>query len=197
MYFQADQQAIAVQEAAVEAAQARLTEIEEEQGAEDGLFADLEKINASEINKLLKQLKPTKKVKEYNSADYAMVAEPAVVYEIKNSFEILEEYLELEINIKKANARIKELNSQLEQKVLAQYPNLTESEIKTLVINHKWQAHLHDALQSEQEKLSQNLTQRIKALAERYANTLPQLEAEVQEVSAKVTAHLQKMGWSW
>src|SRR5690554_1541373 len=197
VYFQADQQAIAVQEAAVEAAQARLAEIEEEQGAEDGLFADLEKINASEINKLLKQLKPTKKIKEYNSADYAMVAEPSVVYEIKNSFEILEEYLELEINIKKANAKIKELNSQLEQKVLAQYPNLTESEIKTLVINHKWQAHLQDALQSEQEKLSQNLTQRIKALAERYAHTLPQLEAEVREASAKVTAHLHKMGWVW
>jgi len=120
-----------------------------------------------------------------------------VVYEIKNSFEILEEYLELEINIKKANAKIKELNSQLEQKVLAQYPNLTESEIKTLVINHKWQAHLQAALQSDQEKLSQNLTQRIKALAERYAHTLPQLEAEVQEASAKVTAHLQKMGWAW
>src|SRR5690606_19486450 len=55
VYFQTEQEAIRAEEATIETAQARMTEIEEEQSSEDGLFADLEKVNAAEVNKLLKQ----------------------------------------------------------------------------------------------------------------------------------------------
>jgi type I restriction enzyme M protein len=194
VYFQEMQEAIRAEEAKVETAQARMTEIEEEQSSEDGLFADLEKINATEVNKLLKQIKPVKKLKAV-PADYGMVAEPIAAYETRNNFEILEEYVGLDIQIKKANAEIKKLNAELEQAVLQRYPQLSEAEIKTLVLKHKWQAYLENALTQEQERISQNLTQRIKELAERYATTLPKLEAEAIEASQKVKAHLEKMGW--
>lgn len=197
VYFKEMQLAIQEQEAEIETAQGRKTEIEEEQSIEDGLFADLEKINATEINKLLKQLQPAKKVKIAAQKNYAMVAEPTTPYETQNSFEILEEYLELDIRIKSANAQIKILNTELEQAVLAKYPNLSETEIKTLVLEHKWQAYLENALQQEQERISQNLTQRIKELAERYATTLSSLDAATNDAASKVKSHLEKMGWTW
>lgn len=196
-YFETEQQAIAEQENLVETAQARLTEIEEEQSSEEGLFADLEKVNATEIGKLLKQLKPTKKLKPAAVDDYGMVAEPQVAYETQSNFDVLEEYLALDISIKKANAEIKKLNAELEAKVLAQYPTLSEADVKQLVIHRKWQGALAQALTQEQEKISQNLTGRIKALAERYDVTLPSLEAEVLEASNKVLSHLKQMGLSW
>lgn len=172
-YFQDMQEAIRAEEAKVETAQARMTEIEEEQSSEDGLFADLEKVNATEVNKLLK-----------TTDDQEAKA-------------ILKDYIAQADSIKKANAEIKKLNAELEQAVLDKYPTLSETEIKTLVLEHKWQAHLENALQQEQERISQNLTQRIKELAERYATTLPKLEAEALEASQKVKAHLEKMGWTW
>jgi len=173
VYFQELQEAIRAEEAKVETAQARMTEIEEEQSSEDGLFADMEKVNATEVNKLLK-----------STDDKAAKA-------------ILKDYIAQADSIKKANAVIKQLNADLEQAVLAKYPALSEAEIKTLVIERKWQAYLQNALTQEQERISQNLTQRIKELAERYATTLATLDAEVQEAASKVKSHLEKMGWIW
>lgn len=196
-YFEFDKQTIAEQEALVETAQARLTEIEEEQSAEEGLFADLEKINAAEIGKLLKQLKPTKKLKPVAVEDYGMVAEPEAVYETQSNFEVLEEYLSIDISIKKVNAEIKKLNAELEAKVLAKYPTLSETEVKRLVIQHKWQGAFALALTQEQEKISRNLTDRIKALAERYTVTLSEIQNSLSEVERRVLSHLKQMGLSW
>lgn len=126
-----------------------------------------------------------------------MAAEDAVEYEVQNPFEILEEYLALDISIKKANATIKTLNTELEQAVLAKYPELSEAEIKDLVLLHKWKKHLSQALRQEQERVGQNLTQRIKELAERYATTLGALTQSLCEAEAKVKSHLEKMGWTW
>lgn len=173
VYFQDMQEAIRAEEAKVETAQARMTEIEEEQSSEEGLFADLEKVNATEVSKLLK-----------TTDDKAAKA-------------ILKDYIAQADSIKKANAEIKKLNTELEQAIVAKYPTLSEAEIKTLVLEHKWQTYLENALTQEQERISQNLTQRIKELAERYATTLPKLEAEALEASQKVKAHLDKMGWTW
>lgn len=194
VYFQAEQAEITALEQAVENAKARITEIEEEQNTEDGLFADLEKVNAAEVGKLLKALKGDKK--SGKATALAMVAEDAPEYGT-DATEVLEDYLEQDKVAKEAARQIKERLAALEKAVESKYPALSEAEIKELVITHKWQAHLQQALQQEQERISQNLTQRIKDLAERYATPLSTLEAEVQEAAAKVTAHLQKMGWVW
>lgn len=194
VYFQEEQAEITALEQAVENAKARMTEIEEEQNTEDGLFADLEKVNAAEVGKLLKALRGDKKSGKVTAL--AMVAEDAPEYGT-HATEVLEDYLEQDKVAKEAARQIKEQLAELEKAVEAQYPALSEAEIKELVITHEWQAHLQQALQQEQERISQNLTQRIKDLAERYATPLSTLETEVQEAAAKVTAHLQKMGWVW
>ncbi|MDM1410733.1 type I restriction-modification system subunit M [Myroides odoratimimus] len=197
VYFTAMQLAIQEQEAMIETAQARMTEIEEEQSSEEGLFADLEKVNATEIGKLLKQLKPVKKVKVAVEETYGMVAESTASYGVQNNFEILEEYLLQDITIKGANAKIKKLNADLEKAVLAKYPALSESQIKELVLVHKWQAYLENAIQQEQERISQNLTKRIKELAERYATTLSSIDTAANDAAIKVKSHLEKMGCTW
>ncbi len=196
VYFQEMQAAIRAEEAKVETAQARMTEIEEEQSNEDGLFADLEKVNATEVNKLLRGFGSAQPPISSNSD-----TERSAISDTERSrsaeISILKDYIAQADNIKKANAEIKKLNATMEQAVVAKYPTLSEADLKTLVLEHKWQAYLQNALTQEQERISQNLTQRIKELAERYSTTLGELQRSLKEAEEKVLAHLQKMGWIW
>ena len=71
-----------------------------------------------------------------------------------------------------------------------------ESEIKTLVVDDKWLAALDAAIHGEMDRVSQQLTQRVKELAERYETPMPQMVGRVAELEAKVNCHLEKMGFS-
>lgn len=191
VYFKKELEQIEAEQQAIEMHQATIAEIEEEQNTEDGLFADLEKINAGEVSKLLKL-----KQKE----DLRMVAEPAASYgneDSKSPTDILEDYIAVTEAIKKANAKIKNLQTTLEKLVIAQYTSLTEADIKNIVIHHKWKPHLLETLHQEQDKISQGLTQRINALAERYETTLATSQTALATAETKVMAHLQKMGLVW
>jgi type I restriction enzyme M protein len=80
---------------------------------------------------------------------------------------------------------------------LEKYQTLTEAESKTLVVDDKWLAALAAAVQGELDRVSQALTGRVKELAERYAAPLPEIVAEVDTLSARVDAHLERMGFTW
>ena len=84
--------------------------------------------------------------------------------------------------------------SALDQKVLVRYAMLTEVEIKTLVVEDKWFASIYADIQEEVQRLTLQLTGRIKELDERYVRPLPELEREVDDLSAKVEGHLKRMG---
>ncbi|MBK8563454.1 MAG: hypothetical protein IPN76_08925 [Saprospiraceae bacterium] len=110
---------------------------------------------------------------------------------------VLKAYIELHDNIIALNKSIKKLQADLETKVWAKYPTLTDDELKTLVVDDKWIATLDAAVATEMQRISQRLTQRIKELADRYDTPLPrQLEA-VKALEEKVNAHLEKMGYTW
>jgi type I restriction enzyme M protein len=47
------------------------------------------------------------------------------------------------------------------------------------------------------DRVSQQLTQRVKELAERYESPLPQMTDRVARLEAKVSRHLERMGFSW
>ncbi len=49
----------------------------------------------------------------------------------------------------------------------------------------------------EQDRISQRLAARITELAERYARTLPELDRDVEALTAKVEAHLKHMELQW
>ena len=77
----------------------------------------------------------------------------------------------------------------------AQYPKLSEADIKTLAVEDKWLAAIAAAIHGEMDRISQTLTQRVKELAERYESPLPVLTDKVADLGAKVAVHLKKMGF--
>ena len=121
---------------------------------------------------------------------------------IKNNLEFMEDYailekynsqLEKESDTKK---RIKEAEDNLEQKIIKKYPTLSIDEIKRLVVDLKWMVELENRIIGEVDRLAQTLAGRVKELAERYDETLPQIEKETEMLACKVEEHLKKMGFT-
>ena len=70
-------------------------------------------------------------------------------------------------------------------------------EIKELLVNRKWYYSIFDGIKALYVTTSHSMANRIVELAERYENTLPELEQAVAEYEAKVKAHLERMGFVW
>lgn len=174
-YFPKEQAAIDALTAEAESLAARLTELEEEHGGDEGAFSELEKINKASVTARLKEIKGDKEAKE----------EAAVLSEwLKASSE--------EAELKK---KLKDAEAALDGLAYARYVDLTESDVKTLVVDDKWLTTLDTAIHGEMDRISQSLTQRVKELAERYETPLPLMTARVAELEAKVNAHLKHMGF--
>lgn len=92
---------------------------------------------------------------------------------------------------------VKELQEALDLKVFTKYPNLTENEVKDLVVQDKWFATLNSSIEAEIERVTQQLANRVKELNERYAEPLPQITQNVEALGLKVTEHLKAMGLEW
>ena len=96
-----------------------------------------------------------------------------------------------------AKKELKEANEALDVKTLEQYSKLTESDIRTLVVDDKWITSLSASMQRETDGISQRLTERIKELADRYHYTLGELTLRTKTLEENVNAHLEKMGLVW
>ncbi|MBL7704167.1 MAG: type I restriction-modification system subunit M [Taibaiella sp.] len=164
-------------ESKIEEVKSELEEMELETEVENSVFSELDKVNVSTVKALLKQRK----------SENAPAEELAVIENYINLHEVIASFTKL-IKVEKAV---------IEGLVTAKYPKLSIEEIKDLVINKKWINHLWQCLESEKERISQNLTQRIIELSERYAETLPEMETSISDYESKVKSHLQKMGWQW
>ncbi|MFA7166392.1 MAG: N-6 DNA methylase, partial [Desulfoplanes sp.] len=175
-YFAKDQETIDDLSAELESLTAQRTELEEEHGGEDGAFSELDKINKANITARYKTIKRDKEARE----------EAAV---LKQWLDLNKKEADLKKTIKMAEAK-------LDDAAYAQYPKLSEEEIKTLVVEDKWLASLETAVNGELDRISQGLTKRVKELAERYAKPLPVLSERVAELEEKVGRHLAKMGFS-
>jgi len=175
-YFAKEQQAVDDLTAQLEGVTAQLAELEEEHGGDDGAFTELEKVNKANVAARLKEIKGDKDAK----------AEAAA---LKQWLELAEQEADLKRQLRDAEAA-------LDAKAYAQYPRLGEAEVKALVVDDKWMAAVAAAVHGEMERISQALTRRVKELAERYGSPLPQLEKEVDVISARVNKHLKKMGFA-
>lgn len=176
-FFLAEKQAIEELEAEKETIAAQLTELEEEHSGEDCYFAEMDKINKGNVQSRLKEMKD----------------DP----DAKDEITVLKAYLKLFTRQADINKKIKEAQAELDKKLSARYPMLTEDEIKTLVVDDKWMATIEKAIQTEMDRISQRLTQQIKELAERYETPLPMQTDEVKELESRINAHLEKMGFVW
>lgn len=160
----------------LESITAKLTELEEEHGGEEGAFSELDKVNKANVTARLKEIKGDPEAKE----------EAAVM----NAW--------LKLNTEEADhkKRLKDAEADLDAKVYAHYPKLTEADIKILTVDDKWLAALDAQIHGEMDRVSQLLTQRVKELAERYETPLPKLINRVEELEGTVKRHLEKMGFA-
>ena len=176
-YFANEQAAIEALQAELDIASASQTELEEEQGGDDGVFAGFEGITAATVKDRIREIG-----NDREGAD-----------ELK----LLKSWLDLGTRIAALKKQAKEAEAGLDKLAFEKYPKLTEADVKSLVVDDKWMARLATSVQGELDRVSQTLTGRIRELAERYAMPLPQLSEEVAVLSARVEGHLAKMGASW
>jgi type I restriction enzyme M protein len=179
-YFAPDQAAVDELAAKAEAATQEKQAFEEEHGGEDGLLAEA-RTDAGKLTKgsIRSRLKEIAKIEAF--ADEASVLKSAT------------DLLEREASAKKA---LKDAETALLASVIAKYEQLDEEDVKSLVVERKWLAHLEAAVEAEAERVRRSLVDRIRKLATRYERTLPDLIADIEEVGARVQAHLRQMGFS-
>lgn len=176
-YFADQQQSIDNLIAETETISAKMTELEEEHGGEEGAFSDLEKVNKGTVKARFVELKHDPEAQEERK--------------------ILKEWLELSDQEALLKKKLKELEESLDAKAYGKYSDLDELIVGSLVVDFKWLATLEAMIHGEMDRVSQSLAKRVKELAERYESPLPQLTDQVADLESKVTTHLKKMGFSW
>lgn len=178
-YFLTEEGTLAALENTKETLTSKISEMEEEHSGEEGLFAELDKINKGSAQKRIQEIQQVK--------------DP----DLKDELKALQTYVKLHTQLATINKQIKEKEEELDDKLYAKFPQLTVEEIKLLVVNDKWLTSIKNAISSEIDQVSQRLTNRIKELAERYDTPLPETNKLVDDLEATVNAHLQKMGFAW
>ena len=184
-YYAKEQAEIDKLTADLESVTAKLAELEEEQLGDEDAFsearADAEegkvgKVTRATVTARLKQIKGEKEAKDEAVVLNAWLA-------------LNDDEAEPEEGTRAAEIALDDWHKQ--------YPKLTSSEVKVLVVDDKWMATLDAAIHGEMDRVSQQLTQRVKELAERYETPLPQMTSHVAELEARVNQHLERMGFAW
>ncbi len=186
-YFSEEQQAIHQLESDIETIKAKIEEIIEENSNDEGLLDevtdDKNKVAKTAVQKRYKSISPIKGEK--------------IEEEYEEEYQVLERLYMLYAEEADKVAQLKKAKTELEEIVITKYPKLKIKEIQYLLIEQKWMAILELRIQNEMTNISHRLAQRIKELAERYENTLPQLTNDVDDMTKKVEAHLKKMNFVW
>ncbi len=178
-YFESEQTAINKLELELENVNQQIEEFKEEHSGDEGLLEEVinDKGNITKGD-LLKRIKEIK-------SDAVFADELAV----------LNKYTKLIKEEAGLKEKIKIDVLELDKKLYAKYKNLTEDEIKVLVVDDKWMLTIEKEVKGEMDRISHRLTGRIKELTDRYDKTLPQINLMVSEFESKVEAHLEKMGF--
>ena len=182
-HFIAERDAIEALETELASIEQQLTEMMEEHSGEDGLLTEVIEGEGDKQKITAKALKT--RIKEIGKdLDYA------------DERKTLQDYATLLDQLTDTKIKVKEVLEDLDEKIDAKYPKLSEEEIKTLVVDDKWLTTLAHAVQGELDRVSYSLTGRIRQLSERYGTTLPQLTEESTQLAKRVDMHIEKTGKS-
>ena len=180
-FFAAERAKIDDAQAISDETQGKLDELVEEHTAEGGILADYlndkDAVDSKAVNAKIKELKKTEPKSE--------------------ELVILCEYADLSTKVKEYTKLVKDLKAALDEVCKAKYAELTIDEIKELLVNRKWYYTIFEGIKALYVTTSHEIAGRISELAERYEDTLPSLENEVESYEAKVKAHLERMGFKW
>lgn len=108
--------------------------------------------------------------------------------------EALQQLIDLYDEETTAKKAVKDTQAALDRATLQKYGNLTEDEVKTLVLDDKWHTTIKGDVIGELDSLTFGLVARIQQLGERYNLKLKDLEAELANLDRRVTQHLADMG---
>jgi type I restriction enzyme M protein len=174
-YFALELTALEELEAEKEAFSRSREEMEEEYTGEEGILEDIKndkgKITKATVQARIKELQ--------QELDWG------------EELKVLKEYLGLMEKETEAGNRVKMAEKDLDKQLLGKYHQLSEEEIKTLVVKDKWMTRITEEVTTELDRISQRLTQRIRELAERYESTLGELSAQVEDLEAEVSKMLE------
>ncbi len=178
-YCSAEQRSLEALEAERDALSQEISELVEEHGGEEDLLAELTSDGGKVTRAAVKARLKATQLDPESAEEYALLTKLLGLIEKDSA----------------TAARVRQAGKALDACVEARYAQLSEAETRTLVVDDKWLATLSAAVQTELDRISQALTARVKELAERYAKPLPAIEAEVDALSARVAAHLSRMGF--
>jgi type I restriction enzyme M protein len=180
-FFETDRKAIAKLEPKREAAGRELQEFVDENVGEEGLLEEATDENGKATRKIVKErLETITKTGTDPNERQALV----------KCLRLIEAELEI---VKK----IKSKQAILDSRILASYQNLTESEVKDIVVVDKWFTAIETAIRGEVGRLIQQLANRVDELDERYRVSLPNIAKQVETLTGKVEQHLRQMGLVW
>ncbi|WP_138422378.1 type I restriction-modification system subunit M [Maritimibacter alexandrii] len=176
-FFPELQQAVDGAQVKAEELGREIEELVEEHGIEGGLLADA----LTEAGKLT-----AASVKARQKSGEAEPEEATLLKQVAK-------LMTAETAAKKA---VKEAEEALTTATLKKYPELTEEEIRALVVDDKWLTDIAELIEAEIEARTEQMTARVRVLTERYGHTLPEMGGKVDELAKKVTGHLAAMGFN-
>jgi type I restriction enzyme M protein len=176
-YFAAEEAEADELQAQAEAAAQAVEEYVVEHGGDEGLLADA----VNDKGKLTQKAVATGLAVAASAGDEETLA----------CFETALKKLKAEAAAKKA---ARDAKAALDKATLEKYGDLTEAEVKALVLDGKWAAMIRSRITGEVDFLTFALVTRIRQVGERYAKTLGALDDELEELEAKVAGHLADMG---
>lgn len=95
-----------------------------------------------------------------------------------------------------AKKAVKEAEEALTEATLKKYSDLTEEEIRALVVDDKWLTDIAELIEAEIEARTEQLTARVRVLTERYGHTLLEMAERFGKLENKVAGHLRAMGFA-
>jgi type I restriction enzyme M protein len=177
-YFADEQVKVDELHAEAEAAARAVEEHVEENSGEEAPLA-----GAMEDEKISKAL-ATARLREIKREDESDPDEVAA----------LERLIQLYANEKAAKDAAKETQTELDQKTLEKYGDLTEADVKELVLDDKWKSMVSGRVSDAIVTLVLSLAARLRDLGNRYGDTLGDLEDWLHHFNERVTDHLSSMG---
>jgi len=129
-YFETEKKALNDFETEKETITSQINELEEEQSGEDSYFAEIEKVSKTNVTKRYKELQ------KEDDTD-------------KEELKVLKQYIDLHTKLTATTKKIKQAEKELDEKLYAKYPTLTQTEVKQLVVDDKWMQTIGDAIKSE------------------------------------------------
>lgn len=178
-YFIKEEDDISKLEEHINAIESNISQMEDDYGSEGEILFDFyegEKIKSANVDKVVK--------KKNKDNSYT-----------KEEFDVLVAYSRFNKELKDANKQLKDLKQALDTLARNKMRVLTDQEIKEIVINNKWSRSIYDGIDSLYTRISHGLANRILELAERYEDTLFEIEDDVKKYENQVKEHLRKLGF--